>query len=217
MARPIVYGPAGSTYVWSARLALAEKGVAHELVDVPVRRPPRSAASARHPFAKVPAFEHDGFALYETQAILRYIDEGFPVLAVAADRFALIRADEPDHRHRRRLCLAVDRRGHRVQPHAAPRLGLPVDEAAVVAALPRARLCLTEFARLKGERPFLAGDRDEPRRPDGRPAPVFFLAARPRARRRSPSIRACAPGSAPHRDPAELPAHKAARPMRRPP
>ena len=35
MARPIVYGPAGSTYVWSTRLALAEKGVAHELVDVP--------------------------------------------------------------------------------------------------------------------------------------------------------------------------------------
>src|SRR5947207_418554 len=36
MARPIVYGPAGSTYVWSTRLALAEKGVAHELVDIPV-------------------------------------------------------------------------------------------------------------------------------------------------------------------------------------
>jgi len=35
MAHPIVYGPAGSTYVWSARLALAEKGVTHELVDVP--------------------------------------------------------------------------------------------------------------------------------------------------------------------------------------
>jgi hypothetical protein len=29
MARPIVYGPANSTYVWSVRLALAEKGVAH--------------------------------------------------------------------------------------------------------------------------------------------------------------------------------------------
>ena len=30
MAHPIVYGPAGSTYVWSARLALAEKGVTHD-------------------------------------------------------------------------------------------------------------------------------------------------------------------------------------------
>ena len=35
MAHPIVYGFAGSSYVWSVRLALAEKGVTHELVDVP--------------------------------------------------------------------------------------------------------------------------------------------------------------------------------------
>ena len=79
MARPIVYGPAGSTYVWSARLALAEKGVAHELVHVPFGAHREEPHLSRHPFAKVPAFEHDGFALYETQAILRYIDEGFPV------------------------------------------------------------------------------------------------------------------------------------------
>ncbi len=32
---------------------------------------------ARHPFAKVPAFEHDGFELYETAAIMRYVDETF--------------------------------------------------------------------------------------------------------------------------------------------
>src|SRR6202049_4461 len=78
MARPIVYGPAGSTYVWSTRLALAEKGVAHELVEVGFDAYREASHLARHPFAKVPAFEHDGFALYETQAILRYIDEGFP-------------------------------------------------------------------------------------------------------------------------------------------
>src|SRR5436190_9297715 len=79
MARPIVYGPAGSTYVWSTGVALAEKGVAHELVEVGFDEHRQETHLARHPFAKVPAFEHDGFALYETQAILRYIDEGFPV------------------------------------------------------------------------------------------------------------------------------------------
>ena len=79
MARPIVYGPAGSTYVWSTRLALAEKGVAHDLIDVGFGEHREEPHLARHPFAKVPAFEHDGFELYETQAILRYIDEGFPV------------------------------------------------------------------------------------------------------------------------------------------
>ena len=43
------------------------------------RRPPGDCARrshlARHPFGKVPAFEHDEFALYETQAIMRYVDE----------------------------------------------------------------------------------------------------------------------------------------------
>ena len=78
MAHPIVYGPAGSTYVWSARLALAEKGVTHELVDVPFGAHRQEPHLSRQPFAKVPAFEHDGFALYETQAILRYIDGAFP-------------------------------------------------------------------------------------------------------------------------------------------
>ena len=44
MARPIVYGPATSPYVWSARLALAEKGVAHELVEVRAERLSHRAA-----------------------------------------------------------------------------------------------------------------------------------------------------------------------------
>src|SRR6266851_8713019 len=77
MAHPIVYGPAISTYVWSARLAVAEKGVTHELVDVPFGAHRAEPHLSRQPFAKVPAFEHDGFALYETQAIMRYVDERF--------------------------------------------------------------------------------------------------------------------------------------------
>jgi len=77
MANPIVYGPALSTYVWSARLALAEKGVTHELVDVPFGAQREEPHLSRQPFAKLPAFEHDGFVLYETQAIVRYVDERF--------------------------------------------------------------------------------------------------------------------------------------------
>jgi glutathione S-transferase len=41
----------------------------------------------------------------------------------------------------------------------APRFGLPVDEAAIAAALPRARLCVSEIARLMGDDPYLAGER----------------------------------------------------------
>jgi glutathione S-transferase len=54
MAHPIVvYGPAGSTYVWSARLALAEKGVTHELVEVRFGGHREEPHLSRHPFAKV--------------------------------------------------------------------------------------------------------------------------------------------------------------------
>jgi glutathione S-transferase len=56
MAHPIVYGQAGSTYVWSARLALAEKGVTHELVEVRFGGHREEPHLSRHPFAKVPAF-----------------------------------------------------------------------------------------------------------------------------------------------------------------
>ena len=159
MARPIVYGPAGSTYVWSARLALAEKGVAHDLVEVGFGEHREAAHLSRHPFARVPAFEHDGFALYETQAILRYIDEGFPVAPLQpTDLHQFARMNQ--------IIGIVDAyawpsiaAGILFNRMLAPRLGLPVDEAAVAAALPRARLCLGEFARLQGDQPYLAGDR----------------------------------------------------------
>ena len=159
MARPIVYGPAGSTYVWSTRLALAEKGVAHELVDVPFGAHREAPHLARHPFAKVPAFEHDGFELYETQAIVRYIDERFagtPLQPTEVHEFSRMN----------QIIGIVDAYAWRaiaagilVNRVLAPRFGWPVDEAAVEKALPRARLCLSEIARLKADQPFLAGDR----------------------------------------------------------
>ena len=176
MARPIVYGPAGSTYVWSARLALAEKGVAHELVEVgfgPHREQPHLS---RHPFAKVPAFEHDGFMLYETQAILRYIDEGFmtsPLQPTDLHQFARMN----------QIIGIVDAYAHPsiamgilVNRMLAPRLGLPVDEAAIAAALPRARLCLSEVARLMGDEPYLAGERIS--LADLMVAPLFYYLSR---------------------------------------
>ena len=159
MARPIVYGPAGSTYVWSTRMALAEKGIPHDLVEVGFGEHREAAHLKRHPFGKVPAFEHDGFELYETQAILRYIDERFmgsPLQSTDVHEFSRMN----------QIIGIVDAyawpsiaAGILFNRMLAPRLGLPVDEAAVAGALPRARLCLAEFARLKGEQPFMAGER----------------------------------------------------------
>jgi glutathione S-transferase len=158
MARPIVYGPAMSSYVWSARLALAEKGVAHELIEVWGEELREEPHILRHPFGKVPAFEHDGFALYETQAIMRYVDEAFPAAPL-----------QPIELHpfarMNQIMGIVDAyawpaiaRAIAFNRLVAPRLGLPVDEAAIADAVPRARLCLSEIARLAGDQEFLAGD-----------------------------------------------------------
>lgn len=59
---------------------LAEKGVAYDLepVDVFAKDGPPQDYMARNPFGRIPAFEHDGFELFETDAIVHYIDEAFP-------------------------------------------------------------------------------------------------------------------------------------------
>jgi glutathione S-transferase len=80
MGKPILYGPTYSTYTRSMRLMLAEKGVEYDLVHVDMlggahHRPDHME---RHPFERVPAFEHNGFAIYETNAIAHYIDDAFP-------------------------------------------------------------------------------------------------------------------------------------------
>jgi glutathione S-transferase len=77
--KPTLYGAAYSAYVRAVRLTLIEKGVAYDLVEVDVfgSREDRAAQLARHPFGKIPAFEHAGLRLYESQAIERYIDEAF--------------------------------------------------------------------------------------------------------------------------------------------
>jgi glutathione S-transferase len=80
MAAPVVYGPAYSTYARTVRLALEEKGVDYKLEEVDLLQGAAQSPAhlARQPFGKVPAFEHDGFKVYETGAIARYIDEAFP-------------------------------------------------------------------------------------------------------------------------------------------
>ena len=75
-----LYGAAWSVYVRIVRLALEEKQVRYDLVEVDVFAEtgvPQEHLT-RHPFGRIPAFEHGDFQLYETGAIVRYIDDAFP-------------------------------------------------------------------------------------------------------------------------------------------
>jgi glutathione S-transferase len=80
MGKPIVYGPRYSVYTRAVLMALIEKKVAHDVVHVEMDDNEHRAPEhlKRHPFGMLPAFEHNGFMIYETVPILNYIDDAFP-------------------------------------------------------------------------------------------------------------------------------------------
>jgi glutathione S-transferase len=142
-------------------MAFEEKGAGYTLHDVSVLRGEQKQAAhlARNPFGTVPAFEHDGFLLYETSPILRYVDQVFPGAALTPE--------EPKQRARMNQIISIiDYHGYSsliaqivVQRLFVALLANGTDEAVVKAGIPKATLCLQELDRIKGNAPFLAGDR----------------------------------------------------------
>jgi glutathione S-transferase len=73
-----LHGYVYSVYAWIARFALHEKGVEYVRAEInPFAADVPAHYLAMHPFGRVPVLVHDDFALYETTAITRYIDEAF--------------------------------------------------------------------------------------------------------------------------------------------
>ena len=77
MANPILHGPGFSTYVRSVRITLAEKGVDYELREFNFLEGWPEGYEKLNPFMKVPVFEHDELSLYETPAIMVYVNANF--------------------------------------------------------------------------------------------------------------------------------------------
>jgi glutathione S-transferase len=71
-----LYGHPWSVNSRKALMTFAEKGHEPELVVVMLPKGEHKGPEhlARHPFAKVPVLDDDGFMLYETPAINRYLD-----------------------------------------------------------------------------------------------------------------------------------------------
>ena len=71
-------GFSDSVYTRAVRMALAEKGLAYEFSDVnPFDENVQAALAGHHPFTRVPVLRHYAFELYETAAILGYLDDAF--------------------------------------------------------------------------------------------------------------------------------------------
>lgn len=73
-----ITGFSDSVYTRAVRLALIEKGLAHEYHEPnPFTDEGRAALMGIHPFGRVPVLQHYAFRLYETTAILGYLDDAF--------------------------------------------------------------------------------------------------------------------------------------------
>jgi glutathione S-transferase len=158
MSKVIVYGVPGSPYVRSALLGFEEKGAPYRLHALGLGDEKAPTHLARHPFGRVPTIDHDGFALYETQAIIRYVDTAFegPSLQPrdahpAARMNQVIGVVDWYFFHQVTAVISFNRL-------LAPLLGKTPDEAAVAAAVPKAKTCVDALERLKGTSRFMAGD-----------------------------------------------------------
>ena len=158
MSELVIYGIPGSPFLRAVLIAAEEKRAPWRLVPLAPGEHKQPAYLARHPFGRIPAAEHDGLALYESQAIVRYIDQAF-------DGPALTPADPKAAARMNQVMGVVDwyvfpslSSGIGFNRVVAPLFGIPVDEAAVAAAIPQARTCIAALEDLLGSKPYFAGE-----------------------------------------------------------
>jgi glutathione S-transferase len=155
-----VYSIPGSPFGRAVLATIAEKGAPSRFVAVapPAHKGPEHLA--RHPFGRVPAIDDDGFKLYETQAITRYVDAVYGVPRGLTPR------DPKTEARMNQVIGVID--WYFFAPNSAmtlgfnriiaPKLGFPVNEEAVAASLPATRQCIEILAGFLEQGPYIAGD-----------------------------------------------------------
>jgi glutathione S-transferase len=154
----IVHGVPGSPYMRAVQMGLEEKGAGYRIQVMGPGEIKSGAYLKKHPFGRVPLFEHGEFRLYETQAILRYLDDVFPEPPF----------EPSDPRAAARMNQIIGINDWYFFPKVAAvivfqriigpvLLGTATDEAVVAAAMPMAEVCITELNRLLDAQQFFTG------------------------------------------------------------
>ena len=159
MSEFAVHSIPGSPFGRSVLAMLEEKKKPYRLAPVAPGTLKTPEHLALHPFGRVPVLVHNGFKLYETQAILRYLDRVLPQPALTpTDMKRAARMDQAMNVNDWYLFHGV---GNVIIFHRVigPQvLGLTPDEEAIKAAMPKAHAVFDELANLLGEQPYFAGD-----------------------------------------------------------
>ncbi len=155
----IIFGAAYSVYVRIVRLTLEEKGVPYQLVEIDVFAEDGLPADylERQPFRRMPAFEHDGFRIFETAAITHYVDEAF-------DGPALMPRSAKARARVNQIISLMDSYAYRamvwdvcIERVSVPKRGGVSDEERIAAGLETAETCLVTLESLMGDADFLVG------------------------------------------------------------
>src|SRR5499426_1548350 len=149
MSDLIVYGFPRSTFVNIVRLVLTHKEVPYTFHDL---EPEMGKPShlALHPFDRVPILKHGDFTVYETSAIVAYIDEAFP-------RPSLQPRNIPDRARMNQWISSINSYYYPYMIYHVtherlvfPELGIASDEKVVAHALPKVELGLQVVERQLG-------------------------------------------------------------------
>jgi glutathione S-transferase len=146
MSEPIVYGFPYSTFVHIVRLILTHKDVPYTFRDLETEMG-KPSHLALHPFNRVPVLQHGDFVLYETSAIVAYLDETFP-------RLPLQPRDIPGRARMDQWISSVNSYYYTYMIYHVtherlvfPRLGIASDEKVVAHALPKVEVGLQVLER----------------------------------------------------------------------
>ena len=153
----VLYGFPRSTFVNIVRLVLAHKEVSYTFRDLEPEMG-KPAHLALHPFNRVPILQHEDFTLYETSAIVGYLDE----------TFEKPRLQPKNTRERARMNQWISAINSYYYPYMIyhvtherlvfPELGIAPDEKVVAHALPKIDLGLQLVERqLAHGREYLLG------------------------------------------------------------
>ncbi|MBE9156176.1 glutathione S-transferase family protein [Nodosilinea sp. LEGE 06152] len=158
MTQFTLYGPTISTYVRTVRMVLAETNTPYDLKTVDIFSDRTPEYLAKNPFGKVPTLDIDGETLYETSAIVEYLD------TVVGDRVftpanALLQA------RMRQIMAIVDSYLYApaigtitIQRLIVPSQGGQTDAAAVAAAVPEVKTALEAIEAIATCNPYLLGE-----------------------------------------------------------
>src|SRR5262245_10166641 len=147
MSDPIVFGFPRSTFVNIVRLVLTHKNVRYTFHDLE-REMGKPSHLALHPFNRVPILRHDDFTLYETSAIVGYLEDTFhePTLQPKAIRDRALMHQWISSINSYYYPYMIYHVTH--ERLVFPELGIASDEKVVAHALPKVELGLEVVERL---------------------------------------------------------------------